>query len=157
MRGRLWYTIAMRAYALALLSLHLGGTALADPKPACPASITAAATKAVANTTVMSCKPEHEDGVDQFEVKLVRKDKSVVEVDVSTDGKVLAIEEAIALDKLPAAVTKAFAAKYPKAKPSAAEKQVVTDKGTRYELAFTDGGKRKEATFQADGGFVEEE
>lgn len=63
----------------------------------------------------------------------------------------------IALDKLPAAVTKAFAAHSPKAKASAAEQQVVTDKGTRYELAFSDGGKRKEATFQADGSFVEEE
>ena len=134
-----------------------GGPARAAPTPACPASITAAATKAIAGTSVTSCKPEREDGVDTFEVKLTRRDHSIIEVDVSPDGKVLAIEEAVALDKLPAAVTKAFAARYPKARPTAAEKQVVTDKGTRYELAFTDGGKRKEATFQANGGFVEEE
>jgi hypothetical protein len=148
-----WF-VAARPVAGSLLA---GGLAFAAPKPACPASITAAAARAVAGTSVTSCKPEHEDGVDKFEVKLTRKDRSVVEVDVSTDGKVLAVEEAIALDKLPEAVTKAFAARYPKATPRAAEKQVVTDQGTRYELAFTDGGKRKEATFQADGGFVEEE
>ena len=156
--------ILMRTLAVAVtlslslsLSLLAGGTALAAPRPACPASVTAAATKSVAGTTVTACKPEHEDGIDKFEVKLTRKDRSIVEVDVSTDGKILAIEEAIALDKLPAAVTKAFAARYPKARPSKAEQQVVTDKGTFYELAFTDGGKHKEATFKPDGGFVEEE
>lgn len=146
----------MRTLAIVVISLFAPRLASAD-KPACPASITAAATKAVANASVTSCRPEHDDGVDKFEVKLARKDKSLVEVDVSTDGKILAIEEPIALDKLPAAVTKAFAARYPKAKPSEAEKAVVTDKGTFYELTFTDSGRTKEATFKPDGSFVEEE
>jgi hypothetical protein len=109
------------------------------------------------NSTLKACKAERADGVDQFEVKLVRKDKSVVDVDVSTDGKVLVIEEGIAIDKVPASVTKAFAARYPKATATAAEQQQVTGKGMRYELAFAVDGKRKEATFQADGTFVDEE
>lgn len=147
----------MRARAITVLSWLASSTAFAAPKPACPASITAAATKAVANTTVTSCKPEHEDGVAKFEVKLVRKDKTTVEVDVSIDGKILAIEEPVAVDKLPAAITNAFTAKYPEAKPSKAENEVMTDKGTFYEIAFTDSGNKKQATFKADGSFVEEE
>lgn len=57
---------AMRTLAIVVISLFAARIASAD-KPACPASITAAATKAVANTSVTSCKPEHEDGVDKFE------------------------------------------------------------------------------------------
>lgn len=144
------------ALALAPL-LAAPSAALAGPTPACPASITAAATNAVANTTVASCRPEREDGIAKFEVKLTRHDKSIVEVDVATDGKILAIEEPIAIDQLPPAVAKAFATRYPNAKPAAAHKEVVTDKGTFYELTFPRSGKTHEATFQADGTFVEEE
>ena len=50
-------------------------------------------------------------------------------------------------------MTKAFAAKYPKAKADRAEKQVKADKTTTYEIAF---GKT-EVTFKDDGTFVEEE
>lgn len=143
------------AVALALFAVAFRA-ASAAPAP-CPDGVTAAALKAIPNSTVKTCKAERADGVDQFEVKLVRKDKSVVDVDVSADGKVLVIEQSIAIDKVPAAVTKAFAARYPKAKATAAELQQVTSKDTRYELAFAVDGKRKEATFQADGTFVDEE
>ena len=53
---------------------------------------------------------------------------------------------------------KAFAAKYPKAKATRAEREVHEDNATYFELGFTaDGGKKREATFAADGKFVEEE
>jgi len=123
----------------------------------CPPAITTAATKAVPETTVTSCHPEREDGVDKFEVKLARKDKSIVEVDVAQDASILSIEEKIALDKLPAAVTKAFAAKYPKAKPTKAERATITGKGVFFEIGFDASGKSREATFKDDGTFVEEE
>ncbi|CAN5907390.1 hypothetical protein BH11MYX2_BH11MYX2_26990 [soil metagenome] len=65
-------------------------------------------------------------------------------------------ETKIALKDVPEAVTKAFAGKYPKAKATKAEK---IEKGTEvtYELAWMDGKKKREATFKADGTFVEEE
>ncbi|HEY4183340.1 MAG TPA: hypothetical protein VGM90_41235 [Kofleriaceae bacterium] len=65
-------------------------------------------------------------------------------------------ETVVKLKDVPVAVTKAFAAKYPKAKATKAEK---IEKGTEvsYELAWMDGKKKREATFKADGSFVEEE
>lgn len=123
----------------------------------CPPSITAAATKAVPETTVTSCHPELEDGINKYEVKLARKDKSVVEVDVAQDASIISIEEPIALDKLPGAVTKAFAAKYPKVKPTKAERATITGKGTFFEIGFHANGASREATFKDDGTFVEEE
>jgi len=54
-------------------------------------------------------------------------------------------------------LTKAFAAKYPKAKLAAAEKQTHGAVAVTYELAFVAAGARKEATFTEAGKFVEEE
>jgi hypothetical protein len=151
-------TFAALGAFVALATSTSTSTSDAAPRPApCPISITAAATKAVANTTVTSCTPEREDGIDKFEVKLARADNSTVDVDVSTDGKILAIEEPIPLDQLPAPVTNAFATRYPRTKPTAASRELVTDKGTFYELTFTAAGKTREATFQPDGTFVDEE
>lgn len=133
-----------------LLALLVPSIAAAD----CPPAITTAATKAVPDTSIVSCKPEREDGLDKFEVKLARKDRSVVEVDIAKDASVIAIEERIAVDQLPAAVAKAFAAKYPKVKPVTAERETVTGKGMFFEIGF---GKHREATFKEDGSFVEEE
>ena len=87
----------------------------------------------------------------------MKADGGKVEVDVGPDGKILQIEEAIGVDKLPAAVLKAFAAKYPKAKVDTAEKQTPASGTPSYELAFASGAGRKEATFTEAGQFVEEE
>ncbi len=51
---------------------------------------------------------------------------------------------------------KAFAAKYPKGKATGAEKQTAGTAVT-YEIAFTVGDQRKEATFDETGKLVEEE
>jgi hypothetical protein len=135
-----------------LVSFLFASSARADDK--CPAPVKAAVDKAYPKAAIASCKAEK----DQFEVKLTKADGAALELDVSADGKILEIEEVIALDKVPAAVMKAFAAKYPKAKASKAEKQTHTkDSSVSYELAFDADGKKKEATFTQDGKFVEEE
>jgi hypothetical protein len=129
-----------------------------DKKPACPAAVTSAVAKAYPDGTVSSCKHEVEDGHEQFEVKLTRKAGGMLELDVSPDGKILQTEEQIELKDVPDAVTKAFAAKYPKAKATRAERELHADGNTYYELGFVGGkGKKQEATFAADGKFVEEE
>jgi hypothetical protein len=140
---------------LVALSFLLTSNAFAAPD--CPAAVTSAIDKAFPKSTIDKCKLEHEHGHDQYEVKLTKADKSKVEADVSADGKILQIEESIALDKLPTAVTKAFAAKYPKAKLESAEKQTPSSGAVSYELAFTMDGAKKEATFTEAGKFVEEE
>jgi hypothetical protein len=131
----------------------LVGAAHAD----CPTPVKQAIDKAFPKASISKCAPENEHGRDQFEVVLVRAGGGRVEVDVAPDGRILLIEEPIALDQVPAAVMKAFAARYPKAKATSAEKQSPTGAAPNYELAFAIDGKRREATFTTAGAFVEEE
>ncbi|MEO8843134.1 MAG: hypothetical protein ABI591_19545 [Kofleriaceae bacterium] len=145
------------SFALCILTT----SALADskkPAPAeCPTVVKTALDKAFPGAKLAACKAEREHGHDQFEAKLTKADGNAVEVDIGTDGKILQVEEKIALDKVPAAVMKAFGAKYPKAKANAAEKQTPATGAATYELAFMLDKSRKEATFSEDGKFVEEE
>ena len=57
---------------------------------------------------------------------------------------------------VPEAVTRAFAARYPKASMLKAEKQTRADHSITFELAFKTGKTVREATFRVDGTFVEE-
>ncbi|MEO6777227.1 MAG: PepSY-like domain-containing protein [Kofleriaceae bacterium] len=145
------------ASTLLLVSALVLPLAAAAPPPSCPAAVTGAIAKQFPKATVQRCKAEREDGHDQFEVKLTKADGGKLEVDVSPAGAILQTEEVVGLDQVPAAVMKAFAAKYPKAKPTRAEKQTPATGKASYELAFQTDGKRKEATFAEDGRFVEEE
>ncbi|MGH7270714.1 MAG: COG4705 family protein [Polyangiaceae bacterium] len=122
----------------------------------CPAVVQQSIDKSYPTATITACKAEHEDGQDQFEVKLDDHGQKV-EVDVTPDGRILQTEVAIPLDQVPTAVTVALAKKFPDAKPTKAEKQVRTGKGTFYELKFPATPKAREVTFGDDGTFVEEE
>jgi hypothetical protein len=123
----------------------------------CPPAVTAAVQKAHAGATIASCKQEQEKGKTQFEVKLAASTGKGIELDVSPDGTILLTEQYVALGDVPPAVMKAFAAKYGPAKPTKAEMQTAADGTITYEFAFAAGTKKKEATFGADGSFVEEE
>jgi hypothetical protein len=118
----------------------------------CPTAATDAAKKRFPAATMTKCVA---DGA-HFEVKLENKDKSRVEVEVTAAGEILAIEEVVPASALPQAVTKAFAARYPKSTTQKVEK-ITTPKGTSYEIEFTTANKRREATFAENGTFVEEE
>jgi hypothetical protein len=131
--------------------------AVAHADTACPGPVTSAITKAFPKSSITRCKAERENGHDQFEVKLSKSDGTNVEVDVSPDGKILQVEERIAVDKVPAAVMKAFGQRYPKAKVDRAEKQTPSEGAPTYELAFATDKGRKEVTFTEDGKYVEEE
>ena len=153
--ARTWFVVAMVS-----TSLLTGAMSVADPKPAaddCPAAVKTAIARAFPKSTIAKCKAEQEHGHAQFEVKLTKEGGGAAEVDVAPDGTILQVEEKIALEKLPPAVTKAFAAKYPKAKIVDAEKQTPAHGAPTYELAFTTDQGRKEATFTEAGKFVEEE
>ncbi|HEY8090925.1 MAG TPA: PepSY-like domain-containing protein [Polyangiaceae bacterium] len=128
-----------------------------SPAAACPAAVTASIAKELPGATITGCKPEHEDGREQYEVKVDKSGGDKVEVDVAPDGAILQTEQGIPLDQIPARVMTAFNAKYPGAKPTRAEKQMRTGKGAFYEIKFPAEPKAKEATFAEDGTFVEEE
>jgi hypothetical protein len=127
--------------------------AVLSASPPCPQAVLDAAQKAQPGTKVASCKEENERGKTQYEVKLENK----IELDVSPDGKVLQTEEKVAVESVPKAVSSAFAARYPAAKASKAEKQTKADGSVTWELAFNDAKGKHEATFKADGAFLEEE
>lgn len=149
-----WYGPGMRIRSMFLCAPLLFASSLASAD--CPKVVTDAVTKAFPKSTVTTCKAEKEHGHDQFEARIVKSDGGKAEIDVAPDGKILQVEEKIAIDKVPAAVMKAFAAKYPKGKATGAEKQTA-DKSVTYEIAFDLGTGRKEATFDETGKFVEEE
>ena len=137
----------MRALATVLILAASSTVAAAD----CPSAVTDAVKKAFPDASVTKCVAEGKG----FEVKLARKGAKL-EVDVSAAGEILMVEEPITIAELPAAVTKAMAAKYPKARASKAEKQTAR-KEISYEVDFVIDGTHKEATFKQDGTFVEEE
>jgi hypothetical protein len=139
-----------------LVLLLAAGPVYAEAPSGCPAAVTTAVMKAFPKATIGACKAEREHGKDRFEVKLTKSNGEKVELDITPDGTVLQVEEKIAVDVVPEAVKKAFGARYPKAKATGAQKQTA-GKDVRYEIAFTVDSGRKEATFTADGTFVEEE
>ena len=145
-------------HAIAIvLAVSSSGVARADAPAACTATVVQAIDKAFPKASIASCKLEHEKGRDQYEVKATKADGAKIEVDVGTDGKILLVEEKIPVDKIPPAVAKAFAAKYPTAKVETAERQTPATGTPTYELAFASEKGRKEATFTADGKFIDEE
>jgi hypothetical protein len=149
------YARGMKSIVFAMVCMV--GTASGDVPKDCPAAVKTAIDKAFQKSTITTCKRERENGRDQFEVKVAKADGAKVEVDVSEDGKILQVEEKIALADVPGAVMKSFAARYPKSKATTAERQTPSTGKPSYELAFSVDGARKEATFTEDGAFVEEE
>ena len=141
------------AVAIVVASWSLVPLAAAD----CPQAVTAAVQKAHPGATVQSCKKEQENGKAQFEVKVAAQTGKGMEIEVSPDGTIILTEQPIEISEVPSAVVDAFAAKYGSAKLTKAEMQTAADGKVAYELAFTAGGKKKEATFGSDGTFVEEE
>lgn len=138
---------------VAVLAAPLGALA----KDSCPPAVKDAVLKAHAGAKTLSCKTEKADGKVQYEVMLKTPDGRSLGLDVSPEGAILLTEEKVPVASVPAAVSAAFAARYPKAKTTAAEKQTKPDGKASYELAFKAKGKRKEATFAEDGSFVGEE
>lgn len=141
---------------IAVAVLLRSGPVRADAPSRCPSGVIASVSKSFPKATISACKAEREHGNNLFEVKLTRSGGARLEVDFAADGTILQVEEPIAIDALPGPVRKAFAAKYPAAKATAADKQTA-GKAVRYEITFVIDKARKEATFAMDGAFLEEE
>jgi hypothetical protein len=150
---------AMSSRAVLTLALAmLTAPGLAAAQPDCPAAVKDAVQKAHSSSRMTSCKQEKEKGKIQYEVKIMTKEETHLELDVSPEGAILLTEEVVATGSVPKAVMAAFDAKYAKKKVDRAEKQTHADGTVTYEVAFKDArGKKHEATFKEDGAFVEEE
>lgn len=148
-------TLKIRVVAVAALLACL--PLYASAKGSCPEPVKESVSKAQPGSKIVSCKPETLKGKTQYEVKLKTADGKKLEVDAAPDGAILLTEETVAVSSVPEAVSKAFAARYSDAKATRAEKQTAADGKVAYELAWKAAGKKKEATFDANGGFVSEE
>jgi hypothetical protein len=145
-------------FSVSFARVATAGEKKGAPAPSdCPGAVTAAVAKLYAGATIDKCKPEVEHGRAQVEVKLTQRDGGKLEIDFTKDGQVIQVEEKVALDAVPAAVMKAFAAKYPGVKAERGEKQTHADGKVFYEIAFQGPKGRKEVTFAEDGTFAEEE
>ncbi|MDX2086861.1 MAG: hypothetical protein SFX73_03375 [Kofleriaceae bacterium] len=118
----------------------------------CPTAVTDGAKKALPGAALLRCEP---DG-GHFEATLQRADKTLVELELSANGEVLAIEEAVPIASLPSPVLKAVRARYPKSTLHKAER-ITKGKDVSFEVEVKLATGVKEATFKADGTFVEEE
>ena len=146
-----------KAPGLFTLTLALGVAATLASATDCPPAVSGAARKAHPGATVQSCRKESENGTTRYEVKLEGKGGKKLALDVTPEGNILLTEEAVAVSAVPPAVMSALQTKFAGAAPKRAEKQTAADGKVTYELAFSSGGKKKEATFTSDGTFVEEE
>lgn len=147
--------MSSRAFAAAAVLVFCAASGAVAKPPSCPGPVADTVAKAHPGARVLSCKKEMEKGKPQYEVKLNSKGTRL-ELDVSPAGEILQTEEKVPLSSVPVPVLSAFAARYPKAKPSRAEKQTKADGQVTYELAFR-RGRKIEATFDEAGKFVEQE
>src|SRR5947208_1770305 len=113
------------ALPLALALLLAPG--LAAAQPACPAAVTDAVQKAYSSSRMTACKQEKEKGKVQYEVKIMTKEETHLELDVSPEGSILLTEQEVPSAAIPKGVMAAFHAKYPKTKAAKAEKQTQAD------------------------------
>ena len=133
-----------------------------------PKAVVDAVAKKYPGSVVKAWAREEEDKKVAYEAKveLASKDpagKETVrrlEAMLAEDGKILAEEEVVAADTLPAAVRKAIdASKYAKAAVKRVERKIIAEKAddAQFEVVFEADGKKHEVTFDAAGKILEEE
>jgi uncharacterized membrane protein YkoI len=105
---------------------------------------------------LVGAEKETEDGKTQYEVSIKTK-KGMLDVILTPDGKIVAVEKVIEAKDLPKPVTEALEAKYPKATIKKAEEITKDDKVTFEVLIETADKKKLEVVLDANGKIVEEE
>jgi hypothetical protein len=116
-----------------------------------PAVIEAAFKKAYPNATIKNVSHETEDGVEQYEIESTNAGHGL-DVNYKPDGTLIVIEEEIAAADVPAAVTAAIAARYPKAAITTRER--ATEKTRTYFEIGLKGAPVKEVQLTADGKWI---
>lgn len=115
-----------------------------------PAVVQKAADEQSKGATVRGYSQEVENGKTLYEVELTVNGHSK-DVSLDAHGKVVEIEEEVALDSLPGAVRKGLADQARGAKIGKVESLTKNDKLVAYEAQVVKGGKRSEIQVGADG------
>jgi hypothetical protein len=148
-----------RMLAPGILALLLTGSALAEdgeqivPCKDIPAVIMTAFAKAYPKATIKSCAKEAEDGKTSYEVASVENDV-VRDVLFDPQGKVIVVEETLAISEVPKPVQRAVDKKFPKGEILLVEK-LMRGSSVNYEFQIRDMGEVKEIIFDAAGNEVE--
>ena len=123
-----------------------------DPAAKLPKPILDAFKQAYPKAVIKGASSEKENGKIQWEVEST--DNGLArDLVYNPDGTVVSIEEAIPAASLPAAVTAALKAKYPKATITKAEK-LLKGKAITYEMAITGAGTAKSIEITPEGKIV---
>jgi hypothetical protein len=158
--------MALGSVAAALLLVSVVVSAEKEPavKVALPAAAADALAKAFPKATVGTVKVEKEYGLTMYAVALTEGDAKM-EVDVTAEGTIAAVETTIAAADLPKAAADAVAKAAPDAKVAKVTKEEVRAEAklakldaarTEYELKVAKDGKEGEIKFAVDGAVVEE-
>jgi len=116
-----------------------------------PPAVEAAFKKAYPSATIKNISHETEDGVEQYEIESTNAGHGL-DVNYKPDGSLIVIEEEIAAADVPAAVTAAIAARYPKATITSRER--ATEKTRSYFEIGLKGAPVKEVQVTADGKWI---
>jgi len=116
-----------------------------------PAAVEAAFKKSYPNATIKHVSHETEDGVEQYEIESTNAGRGL-DVNYKPDGTLIVVEEEIAAADVPAAVTSAIAARYPKAVITSRER--ATEKTRSYFEIGLKGAPVKAVQLTADGKWI---
>jgi hypothetical protein len=121
-----------------------------------PKAVTDAIKKAYPDGELKSAEKEKADGKETYEV-VVKNKAETLEIVLTAEGQILAVEKEIAVKSLPKAVTEAIEAKYPKSSLKKAE-EVTKDRNVTYEVVIETAEKKTfEVELDPKGKFVEKE
>jgi hypothetical protein len=121
-----------------------------------PKAVTDAIKKAYPDAELKSAEKEKANDKEVYEVVVKNKD-ATLEIVLTPEGIILAVEKEIAVKDLPKAVADAIEAKYPKSTLKKAE-EVTKDKMVTYEVVITTAEKKTlEVELDPKGKFVEKE
>ena len=104
---------------------------------------------------LVGAERETEKGKTHYEIALKHKG-SKLEVILTPEGKVVAVEKTIPAAALPRAVAEALKTKFPGTEIKGAE-EITRDGKVTYEVQLKDGDRKREVVFDPSGKVVEEE
>jgi hypothetical protein len=151
-------TLRFGAFALAAVAFAAAAARAGEekvPLDKVPKGVLAAVKAKYPDAELKGAVREEEKGKVSFEVSIKDKGASI-DVVLSEEGKILAIEKTIAASDLPKAVADAVKAKYPKAEVTRAE-ELTKDGKISYEVVLKDGDKKREVVLDPNGKVLEEE
>ncbi len=148
----------MRTLTVLLAIVALGGTALAQEKKTkglqlkdLPAPVQKTVQANLKNGEIKNISKEKEDGVEQYEVETLLNGKAR-DFDVDLKGTLLVVEEATAIEAIPAAAKAGILRKVGDCKLGLVETFTKPGQPMMYEAAYTDKkGKKHEVLVKANG------